>query len=487
MSTEAVKNPPPRGALPVLALAATAYALAQTAVIPAMGGLAKSFDTSAQNVSWVLTGYLVSAAILTPILGRLGDMFGKRRMLLISLALFAAGAVLAAVTGNIWILVAARVLQGAGGGIFPLCFGIISDDFPRERRPGALGLISAIAGIGAGAGLLMGGLLIDHASYRWIFWSGAIMALLSMLGVRTLPRSGTGNPGRIDYAGAVLLGLGITAPLIALTKTAQWGWTGPRTLGLFGVGLVVLVVFGLFERRVPDPLVDIAVLGRPAVLVTNVTTLLVGFGMFGAFVLIPQIAQTPESSGYGFGMDATGAGLLLLPACLTMLVSGPVSGRLSVRYGGRVPLAAGVLIAAAGLAWLAADHGSRILVVCSSIVVFAGMGMGLAAMPNLIVDAVPPSMTGQATGVNALIRSLGSSVGSQVAATLLAGSVSAAHPLPKDGAFTKAFVIGAGAAVVAGIAAAFIPRPTTRSTGVAVKASASAPAPVGGAEHGRAD
>jgi EmrB/QacA subfamily drug resistance transporter len=463
MSTETVnaeaEHAPPRGALLVLALAALAYALAQTAVIPAMGGMVQSLHTSPENVSWVITGYLVSAAILTPVLGRLGDMFGKRLVLVISLLIFAAGGAMAAMAGNIWLVVVARVLQGTGGGIFPLCFGIISDGFPKNRRPTALGLISAIAGIGAGAGLLLGGLLLDHASYQWIFWSGAIMAVLATVGVGTLPVSGRRATGRVDYLGAVILGVGITAPLIALTKTTQWGWADARTLGLIAAGLAVLAFFVLFEKRVQDPLVDMAVFARPAVLVTNIATLLVGFAMFGAFVLIPQIAQTPKASGYGFGMNATGAGLLLLPACLAMLVAGVGSGRITLRFGARYALAIGVLIAAAGMALLAVGHGSEATVLWFAVVVFTGMGLCSAAMPNLIVDAVPASMTGAATGVNALIRSIGSSVGSQVAATILAGSAAVGTLLPTNGAFTKAFALGAGAAVVAGVASFFIPRP----------------------------
>src|ERR1022692_3461408 len=452
MSTEA-KSSPPRGATGILAIAALAFALAQTAVIPGMRGMAQSLHTSTQTVTWVLTGYLVAAAVLTPVMGRLGDMFGKRRMLALALALFGAGGAVAAVAPNVWIVVAGRVLQGAGGGIFPLCYGIISDSFPQERRPGALGLISALIGVGAGGGLLLGGLLIDHATYHWIFWSGTIMAALAIIGVATLPDSGERTPGRIDYAGSVLLAVGITAPLLALTETTSWGWGSARTLGLIGAGLVVLVLFGLFERRGEGPLGNMSGFARPTAPVTNIATLLVGFAMFGAFVLVPQLAETPKVSGYGFGLGATAAGLLLLPACLTMLVFGPLSGRLGVRFGARVPLIAGGLISAAGLAVEAASHASEGAVIGYSIVVFAGVGLAFAAFPNLIVGAVPRSMTGEATGVNALIRSLGSSIGSQVAATLLAVGVTVAHPLPLDSAFTRTFAIGAAATAVAGIAA----------------------------------
>ncbi|HEY4461495.1 MAG TPA: MFS transporter [Streptosporangiaceae bacterium] len=483
MTTE-VKSSPPRGATVILALAAMAYALGQTAVIPGLHAMAQSLHTSSETASWILTGYLVAAAVLTPVMGRLGDMFGKRSMLMVALVFFGAGGAVAAVAPSIWIVVAARVLQGVGGGIFPLCFGIISDGFPPERRPAALGLISAIAGVGAGAGLLLGGLLIDHASYHWIFWSSTILAGLAIAGVRGLPGSGLRTPGKIDYAGSALLAVGITAPLIALTKTTQWGWGSARTLGLFAAGLAVLVLFGLFERRVKEPLVNMAVFARPTVLITNLATLLSGFAMFGAFVLIPQLAETPKVSGYGFGLSATGAALLLLPACLIMLAFGPLSGKLGLRFGARVPLIAGMLLSAAGLALLAAGHASDGTVIGFTIVVFAGVGLALAAMPNLIVGAVPHFMTGETTGVNALIRSLGSSIGSQVSVTLLAAGVTTAHPLPLNSAYTKAFAIGAGAAVIAGLAGLFIP--PSSAAQVAAPPAGVAPAGAAPAEPERA-
>ncbi|WP_242424827.1 MFS transporter, partial [Frankia sp. EI5c] len=306
--------------LAVLATAAAAFSIAQTAVVPGVGVLTEALHTSPANVAWVFSAYLVAAAILTPVLGRLGDMFGRRRLLVVSLAAFAVGSVLSALAGNIWLLVAARTVQGAGGGIFPLCFGIIGETLPESRRPGAIGLIAAIAGIGAGAGLLAGGLLLDHAGWRWIFWLGALMSAAAAAGALRLPGSDVRAPGRVDVRGALLLAVGLTAPLVALTQTSVWGWGSPRTLGLSAAGLVVLGLFVRFELRVEQPLVDMRVLARPVILATNFATLLVGCCMFGAFVLVPQIAQAPRSTGYGFGLDATGTGLLLLPASLAMLI-----------------------------------------------------------------------------------------------------------------------------------------------------------------------
>ncbi|MEV0711632.1 MFS transporter [Nocardia aurea] len=453
-----IKQASGAASMPVLVLATAAFSIAQTAVVPGMGALAESLNASVTDVSWVMSGYLLAAAVLTPVLGRLGDMYGKRHMLVIVLALFALGSVAAALAPNIWILVAARVLQGAGGGIIPLCLGLIGDWFDPDRRPVALGLVSAIAGIGAGAGLLMGGLLLDHASWHWIFWIGAVMAVIAAFGALRLPADTGGARARLDFVGVGLLAVGLVAPLFALTRTSTWGWGDERTLGLIAFGLIVLAVFVFVERRTTDPLVDMRVLGRPAVLGTNITTLLFGFGMFGAFMLIPQLAQTPEAVGYGFGMNATGAGLLLLPACLTMLVAGGLSGRLTTRLGPKVPLTGGALIAAGGLAALAVAHGTQTSVLIWSMVVLGGIGMGMAAVPNLIMEAVPQDMLGQGNGVNNLIRSVGSSLGSQIVTTLLAASMTAGQRVPTDHAYSQAFWIASAGVTVAAVAAVLIPR-----------------------------
>ncbi|WP_228044122.1 MFS transporter [Streptomyces ferrugineus] len=458
-TTEARTAPIGRS-LAILGLAALAFSLAQTSVAPALGDMATSLHTSAQNMAWALTGYLVAAAVLTPVFGRLGDMFGKRRLLVVSLMLFALGGAVAALGDSLAMVVTGRVVMGAGGGIFPLCFGIVRDEFSQERRAGAVGLVSATAGVGGGLGLLLGGLLVDHASYRWIFWTGTVIAVAAALAARfLLPESLVRTPGKVDYAGTVLLGAGITAPLIAISQASSWGWTGGRTLGLIAAGVVVLAVFVLVERRTAEPLVDMTVLTRRPVLMTNVATLLIGFGMFGVFLLVPQLVQTPAASGYGFGGDATRAGLIMLPGSLMMLVAGPLSGVLTARFGGKVPLALGGVVTASGLALLAAEHGSQGAVLGFTMVVFTGIGLAFAAMPNLIVDAVDAAKTGEATGVNALIRSVGASLGSQVVAGILAGSVTASNLLPTEHAYTMSFLVGGAGALIAAIVTLLIPRP----------------------------
>ena len=440
-SLRRMPRPHPLRSLLILSLAALAFALAQTTLIPALTELARSLHTDASGVAWTVTGYLLSAAVCTPIFGRLGDMFGKRRLLVVALALFGLGSVVSALGTSLEVVVAGRVLQGAGGGIFPLCFGIIRDEFPRERVASSIGLISATFGIGGGAGLILGGLITDHASYHWIFWLGAITAAIAAVMIEIfVPESPVRTPGRVDIRGAVVLGLGLTAPLLAIARANEWGWSDARTLALFAAGALILTGWVALQRRTPEPLVDIEMLRRPPVLMTNIATVLVGFGMFGSFILIPQLAEAPESTGYGFGLDATGAGLLMVPGALVMLVAGPLSGVLGTRFGSRVPLALGALVTTVGLTLMAVAHGTQGAMVAWNIVMSIGIGLAFAAMPNLILEAVPPEETGQATGVNTLVRSVGASLGSQVTAAVLAGSVTAAG-IPTDQGYTDAFLV----------------------------------------------
>ncbi|HEY7003818.1 MAG TPA: MFS transporter [Gaiellaceae bacterium] len=441
----------------ILGVAALAYALAQTTLIPALPELARALHTDESGVSWTLTGYLVAAAVCTPLVGRLGDMYGKRRLLVITLVAFAAGSVVAALSANLWIVVAGRVVQGAGGGIFPLCFAIIRDEFPRDRVARGVGLMSAIAGIGGGLGLVLGGLLVDHLSYHWIFWLGAAMGVAAAISTELLvPESPIRTPARLDVRGALVLAVGLVLPLIAISRAHQVGWGSFQTLLLISAGLLVLGFWVALERRTREPLADIDALARPPVLLTNVATLLVGFGMFGSFVLIPTLAETPTSTGYGLGLDATRAGLLLVPGALAMLVFGPLSGIVGSRLGNKVPLSVGGFLTALGLALLAVAHGSQAEIILFSLVMSSGIGLAFAAMPNLIIEAVPAHQTGEATGFNALVRSVGSSLGSQVSATILASSAVAG--IATDAGFTHAFAVSAVVAVCAGVVAIFIPR-----------------------------
>lgn len=448
----------PFRSLLILGLAALSFALAQTTLIPALVEMIEVFHTDAAGIAWILTGYLIAAAVFTPILGRLGDMFGKRRLLVIALLLFAAGSAVSALGNTLEVVVLGRILQGVGGGIFPLCFGIIRDEFPADRVSQSIGLISATAGIGGGLGLILGGVILDASSYHWIFWLGAAMALIAAAAtVALVPESPDRTPGRVDVRGAVVLAVGLSIPLYAISQVGTWGWLDTRTLGMVGIGLIILAFWTWLQLRTEEPLADIRTLADPSIAMTNLATLLVGFGMFGSFILIPQLVEAPEVSGYGFGFSATQAGLVMLPAAFVMLFAGPASGLLGQRFGNKLPLALGGVISGIGLLGLGLFHESVVSIIVWNMVSSVGIGLGFAAMPNLIMQAVPPERTGEATGFNALIRSVGSSLGSQVSASILAGTIVAGAVLPTDHGFQAAFLVCAGVSLLAGLLAALIP------------------------------
>jgi len=455
-------RPKPMRSLLVLSMSAATFALAQSTLIPALTTLQEEFDTDAAGVAWVLTGYLVTAAVFTPIMGRLGDMFGKRRLLVISLLAFAAGSALSALGTSLEVVVAGRVIQGVAGGVFPLCFGIIRDEFPREKVPSSIGLIASIAGIGGGVGIVGGGFLIDQASYHWIFWVAVVLALVSAAGAQLLvPESPVRSPGKVDLRGAAILSVGLVLPLFGVSRATTWGWTDPRLLGLVAAGVAVLTVWYRVEARTAEPLADVATLRSPPVLMTNLATFLVGFGMFGSFVLVPQLAQSDPAGGFGFGLDATEAGLLMLPGSLSMLFTGPIAGAMTARVGSRVPLVIGGALSTAGLVLLGLVHDTQAQVLLFGLVLFSGIGFAFAAMPNLIVAAVRPDQTGEATGFNALVRSAGASLGSQAAASMLAGSAVAGGVATESG-FTTAFLVMGGVAGLATLVAFVIPDPHDR-------------------------
>jgi EmrB/QacA subfamily drug resistance transporter len=456
MSSTAVRQAPGRTLL-ILGIGTLGFVLAQTTVIPALGDLQRALGASPSGIAWMITAYLLVASIATPILGRLGDMLGKQRLLATSLVLFAVGSVVSGLADSLPLMIVGRGLQGLGGGVFPLSFGIIRDEFPKDRVPTGIALLGAIAAVGSAIGLPLGGILADGPGYHWIFWLAAAMGVLGALTTyRFVPESPVRTPGRVDLAGAAILGLGLTGLLIAISRVANWGWGSPRTLGLIAAGLLVLVLFGLFERRTPQPLVNMRTFARRPVLTTNISTVLIGSAMISTFVLVPQLAQLPAGGGAGFGLSATEAGLLLAPGGLLSLLIAPVVGRVGERSGSKLPFFAGCVLTAGGLLGLALDHHSVALIIVWSSITSAGVGATFASIPNLIVGAVDERETGEATGVNTVMRNIGSSLGAQVAGTIIATHV-LGNGLPDDTGFRIAFLISAAGAVIAAISVLFIP------------------------------
>ena len=441
-----------------LSVGALAFCLLQSMVIPALPEIQRSLHTTASGVAWILTAYLVSASVATPILGRLGDMFGKHRMLVVVFATMSIGSVIAGLATSIGVLIVARVIQGTAGAVFPISFGIIRDEFPQRRVAGAIGILSAMIGIGSGLGIVIAGPVIDHLSYHWLFWIPLLLSGAATIAAAIwVPASPIRTPGRINAGAAVSLTIWLVALLIGISQGPVWGWLDPRTLGLFVLAVVAFVAWVVIERASKQPLVDLRMMSIPAVWWTNVAALLVGVGMYAQNVIIPPFLQTPTSEGYGFGASVTSSGLFMLPSTAAMLVAGLVIGRVTLRLGSRGALLVGCLAAAVPWVILAAAHAEMWQILVATSLTGFGIGMSYAAMPTLIMAAVPSSQTGIATGMNANIRTIGGSIGTVLVATIL-GSHPSAAGYPAESSYTWSFVVLLVTMLAAAAASLAIPK-----------------------------
>jgi EmrB/QacA subfamily drug resistance transporter len=459
--------------LAALTFAGIAFALQQTMIIPALPALQRELDTTTTWVTWLLTAFLLTASVATPIMGKLGDQYGKERLLLIALSVFLLGSVAAVFAPSIWVLIACRAVQGTGAAVFPLSFAIIKDEFPPEKVGTAVGVVSAVFGVGGGIGLVLSGVIVDHLSWRWLFAVGAVGVALAIVLVHLfVPESPIKTPSRIDVPGALLLSGGLICLLLALTEGERWGWGSPQIVLLLAGAAAQLVGWGLVELRVDEPLVDMRMLARRPVLVANTTGLISGFAMFGSFVLVPNFVEAPGGLpddvarlvDYGFGASTTQAGLYLVPAALVGFFTGPLAGPLARRFGSRLPLALGMAFGAAGAAMLAGFHDEPWQIAVGMLVLGAGLPLTFATMAKVIVDTVRREETGVATGMNTVMRTVGGVVGGQVGAALLAAYTIPGTTVPSEAAFETAFWMSAVAALAAALFAFLaLPRPTRRA------------------------
>jgi EmrB/QacA subfamily drug resistance transporter len=442
--------------LAVTALAGLAYAMLSSAVIPALTDLQHSLHTTETGVTWLLTGYLLSASVGTSILGRLGDMYGKEKLLLVTLGILAVGILIAALATSLIPMIIGRVIQGAGGGIFPLAFGIVRDEFPREKVAGSIGVLSSILGVGGGIGIVLGGLIIEHLNYHWLYWLPLVITVIAAFCAwRFVPESPVRVPGRVNWLAAGLMSGGFICVLIAISETITWGWGSAKTLGLLAVGLSGCAAWVWVEVHSDEPLIDMTMMRIRGVWTTNLVAFLLGAGMYASFLIFPQFAQLPKSTGFGFGASVVVAGLYLLPAALLMSLLGTVAGRVARRFGSKLAVIVGSGVTAMSFAWLAVAHAHPYDMLISAALLGIGIGLAFSALGNLIVEAVSQSQTGVATGMNTVMRTLGGALGGQIVATFIANNVS--HGQPTVTGFTASFTLEAVFLVVAVIAGLFIP------------------------------
>lgn len=471
------RGPSPSAITAVLALSGTVVALMQTLVVPLLPDFPRILGITADDASWLVTATLLASAVATPIVSRSADMYGKRKMMVVCLAIMVAGSVIAAVGGSFLWLVIGRTLQGFASALIPVGISIMRDELPKEKMGSAVALMSATLGIGSAMGLPLAGVLYESLGWASIFWvSAAAGALLLVAVALVVPESKVRTPGRFDYAGALVLSAALAALLLAISKGGAWGWGSEPVLLLFLTAAILLAAWVPYELKVSQPMVDLRTSGRRPVLMTNVASLLIGFAMFANMLLTTQQLQLPAATGYGFGLNVITAGLCMVPSGLAMVIFAPVSGRIIRVFGGKSALIAGAVVMIVGYVSRVFFYDSIAWVIIGSTVVSVGTAIAYAAMPTLIMGVVPITETASANGLNSLVRSIGTSTSSAaVAAALTSVSMTVgAVQLPSFDAFKDVFWLAALAAAASVAATVFIPkataarRPSAADTAVSV-------------------
>jgi EmrB/QacA subfamily drug resistance transporter len=454
----------PRLLLGVLLTAGGAYALLQSLVVPALPTLQRELGTTSTGAAWIFTAFLLAACVATPLAGRLGDMLGRKRLLVAVLLALVIGTLLAGLARSLPLMIAARTIQGFGGAVFPLAFGIIRDELPPMRVSGGIAAMSAVLGLGGVLGIVLAGPILENLSYHWLFWIPlGVAAIAAVVTTIVVPESTVRASGDLSWTAAVLFSGSLATMLFAVSRAPEWGWASPRTIGL-GVGSCLLAFAWIrAERAARHPYIDLRVMFRSGLRATNVAALLVGWGMYSGFVLLPQYVEAPKSTGYGFGLSVTRAGLFLLPWTFAVLVSSPLAGRMSAQLGSKWPLAVGSATGVAGFLFLLTEHSSVWELCVASGIVGTGVGLAFAALANLVVESVPQTDTGAATGLNIIMRTVGGVVGTQVGVSIVAAITSPAG-LPAQRGYLIVFGISAVALGLATVAALLAPsRPAVRT------------------------
>ncbi|MEU2001968.1 MFS transporter [Rhodococcus sp. NPDC019627] len=448
--------------LGVLGSCGIVVALMQTLVIPIIPELPHLLGASAANTSWAVTATLLVAAVVTPISGRLGDMFGKRRALIGSLTLLVLGSAVCAMASSLIPMVTGRALQGAAIGAIPLGIAILRDVLPPKRVGGAMAVMSATLGVGGAVGLPIAATIAHYTDWHMMFVVSAVLGCACIaLTLLVIPESPVRRPGRFDFLGAVGLSVVLVTFLLPITKGDDWGWASGQTLGLFAASFVSLLLWGFLELRTAAPLIDLRVSARPPVLFTNLASVAVGFAMYGTSLSFPQLLMAPESTGYGFGLSMITAGLVLAPGGLVMMALSPVSARLSAWRGPRVTLMTGAVVIGLGYAVAYVAVSAVWQVLLAGMVIGAGIGLSYSAMPALIMSAVPITESAAANGLNSLMRSIGTSTSAAVVSVILAGMTVTVGTavIPSLDAFRAGFIASIIASMVTLVFAWLIPSP----------------------------
>ena len=467
----------PGAIIAVLACAGIVASLMQTLIVPIVGELPTLLHTSESNASWVVTATLLAAAVATPATGRLGDLYGKRRMMLACTVPLIAGSLLCALSSTLIPMITGRALQGIGAGLVPLAISALRDLMPPEKLGSSIALISSSLGIGGALGLPISAAIANHANWHVLFWVSAVLSVMVAAGIAfIIPEMPSGAKGSFDYLGALGLGLGLVLVLLGISKGGDWGWGGSSTVGSIAGGVIVLLGWGLWELRSASPVVDLRVTAKGQVLLTNAASIVVGFAMYAQMLIVPQLLEYPKATGYGLGQSLLATGLWMAPCGLMMMLVSPIGAKLSAARGPKTTLALGSLIIAIGYGSSTVLMGSAPGLMIVSSICSIGTGFAYGAMPALIMGAVPASETASANSFNTLMRSIGTSTASAVVGVILAHMTTGfeGYTIASKAGFRTALLIGCGVGIVAMLVTLTIP--VRKSAAIAAAATAVEPA-----------
>lgn len=444
----------------VLAFAGLCSSFMFTLVVPIQSALPELLDASREDTAWVVTSTLLASAVITPVAGRLGDMYGKRRVVLALLAVMIAGSAIAALSPGIVGVIIGRTLQGAMVGVVPLGISILRDVLHEGRVDSAIALISATLGVGGALGMPVSAIITQYADWHLLFWMAAALGTVCFaLVLWIVPVSVLRTAGRFDFLGAAGLTLGLVGILLAISRGDQWGWVSLATLGCGIGGIIVLLGWGVYQLRAAEPLLDLRVAARRPVLLTNLASIAMGFALFSSNVVYPQMLELPVETG-GFGLSLLAASLVVAPSGVVMMLLSPVAGRVARTIGPKVLLIAGAAALVSAHAYTMLFQAEVWQLLIANLLIGVGIGFGYASMPMLIMRSVPQSETGASNGLNALFRSVGTSSASAVMGGVLAamtvdvGGVS----VPTRAAFELCFWLAIAAGILALVLSLFIPR-----------------------------
>jgi MFS family permease len=453
-----------RALIAVIMLGGAAYTFQQTVVLPALPSLKHDLDTSTSWTTWLFTSFLLVGVVGTPILGRLADQFGKKRVTIWTFVLFLAGTVGCIAAPDIWWLIGARAVQGIGAALFPIGIAILKDELPPQRVPGAVSMAATAFGAGGLMGSTLGGPITSALGWRYMFVFGAVMvSVATVLSVFVVRESLVRAPSRVDVAGSVLLSGGLAALLLGISEGNSHGWTSTLIASLFLAAAALLAAWAAVELRVPDPMVDLRMLGRRRVLFTNLATMCGGYPPAACGILLPLLVTAPL--GVGFAGSISEVSLYFVPATVPGLIGGILAARVTRRFGAKWSLALANAVFGATYLSLALAHDAPWPFALGLIGVGLGATIGLAGAGALTVDSVRPTETAIATSLNIVMRTIGSVLGAQVTAAILVGGTLAGAASPADDAFTAGFAAAALAGVIGSVLAVVVtPRRTDPQT-----------------------